>query len=59
MENYFDNSSRWVFDSEGNYLHSKRTIHNPNIQREGIFFSDSIKDEDEYLEYLYKKENKL
>ena len=46
MENYYDNSSRWVFDSDGNYLHSKRKTYNPNLHREGIFFSDSKKEED-------------
>ena len=56
MENYYDNSSRWVFDSDGNYLHSKRTNYNPNILREGYFFSDVKTDEEEYL---YRKENKL
>ena len=50
MENYYDNSSRWVFDSDGNYLHSKRNTYNPNLYREGIFFSHSKKEEDEYLD---------
>ena len=39
MENYYNNSSRWVFDSDGNYLHSKRGTYNPNIERDGIFFT--------------------
>ena len=56
MENYYDNSSRWVFDSDGNYLHSKRTNNNPNTIREGYFFSDVKTDEEEYL---YRKGNKL
>ena len=38
MENYYNNSSRWEFDSDGNYLHSKRTNNNPNTIREGYLF---------------------
>ncbi len=37
MENYYNNSSRWVFDSDGNYLHSKRNTYNPNLHREILF----------------------
>ena len=59
MENYYDNSSRWVFDSDGNYLHSKRNTYNTNLHREGIFFTNTEKEKEEYLEYLYRKENKL
>ena len=59
MENYFDNSHRWVFDRDGNYLHSKRKTLNPNIERDGIFISDTKKEQEEYFEYLYRKENKL
>ena len=59
MESYYNNSSRWVFDSDGNYLHSKRTNYNPNLHREGIFFTDTEKEKEEYLEYLYRKGNKL
>ena len=59
MENYYNNSSRWVFDSDGNYLHSKRNTHNTNLHREGIFFTDTEKEKEEYLEYLYRKGNKL
>ena len=59
MENYYNNTHRWVFDSDGNYLHSKRETYNPNIERDGIFFSDSKTEEEEYLEYLYRKGYKL
>ena len=59
MENYYNNSSRWVFDSDGNYLHSKRNTCNPNLHRESIFFTNTEKEKEEYLEYLYRKENKL
>lgn len=59
MENYYDNSQRWVFDSDGNFLHSKRNTNNPNIQRDGIFFSDENQTNEEYMEYLYKRENGL
>ena len=50
MENYYNNSSRWVFDSDGNYLHSKRNTYNPNLHREGIFFTDTEKEKEEYLD---------
>lgn len=59
MESYYDNSHRWVYDTNGNYLYSKRRTLNPNIEREGIFISDTKKEQKEYLEYLYRKENKL
>ena len=59
MESYHDNSHRWVYDTDGNYLYSKRRTLNPNIEREGIFISDTKKEQEEYLEYLYRKENKL
>ena len=59
MESYYDNSHRWVYDTDGNYLYSKRRTLNPNIEREGIFISDTKKEHEEYLEYLYRKENKL
>jgi hypothetical protein len=59
MESYYDNSHRWVYDTNGNYLYSKRRTLNPNIEREGIFISDTKKEQEEYLEYLYRKENKL
>ena len=58
MESYYDNSHRWVYDIDGNYLYSKRRTLNPN-EREGIFISDTKKEQEEYLEYLYRKENKL
>ncbi|MDB4773143.1 hypothetical protein OAG30_00160 [Flavobacteriaceae bacterium] len=59
MESYYDNSHRWVYDTDGNYLYSKRRTLNPNIEREGIFISDTKKEQEEYSEYLYRKENKL
>ena len=59
MESYYDNSHRGVYDTDGNYLYSKRRTLNPNIEREGIFISDTKKEQEEYLEYLYRKENKL
>ena len=58
MENYYDNSSNWVFDSDGNYLYSQRNNYNPNIEREGMFVTNTKKNKEEYLEYLYRKENK-
>jgi len=59
MESYYDNTHRWVFDSDGEFLHSKRRVFNPNIERDGIFISDTKKEQEEYFEYLYRKENKL
>jgi hypothetical protein len=59
MESYYDNSHRWVYDTDGNYLYSKRRTLNPNIERDGIFISDTKKEHEEYFEYLYRKENKL
>ena len=59
MESYYDNSHRWVYDTDGNYLHSKRRTLNPNIERDEIFISDTKKEQEEYFEYLYRKENKL
>jgi hypothetical protein len=56
MESYYDNSHRWVYDTDGNYLYSKRRTLNPNIERDGIFISDTKKEQEEYL---YRKENKL
>ena len=59
MENYYDNSHRWVHDSDGNYLYSTNEKFNPNIERDGMFVSNIKKEEEEYFEYLYRKENKL
>lgn len=59
MESYYDNSHRWVYDTDGNYLYSKRRTLNPNIERDGIFILDTKKEQEEYFEYLYRKENKL
>jgi len=55
MDNYYNNTHRWVFDTDGNFLHSKRMNYNPNTLRDGYFFSNNEEEE----EYLYKKENKL
>ena len=55
MENYYSNSQRWVFDSDGNYLHSKGDNYNPNIQREGYFFTNSELDESEWKRYLLER----
>ena len=38
-ENYYDRSSYWVLDSDGNYLYTKMNRSNPNIEREGYFYS--------------------
>ncbi len=59
MDNYYDKSNQWVHDSDGNYLYSKTTNYNPNIIREGMFVSNSKMDDEQYFEYLYRKENKL
>lgn len=57
MENYYDNSSRWVFDSDGNYLHSKRNTYEPHIQREGYFLIDTKVEESEWERYLLNENN--
>ena len=49
MENYYDKSNRWVYDTDGNFLHSKRMNYNPNIIREGMFFSNSKVDDEQYF----------
>ena len=41
MENYYDNSSNWVFDTDGNYLYTSRKKFNPHIERDGYFFSNT------------------
>ena len=55
MESYYDKSSRWVFDRDGNFLHSKRKSFNPNIERESYFFKNVEVDEEEYHRYLYER----
>ena len=57
MENYYDNSSRWVFDSDGNYLHSKSNTYEPHIHREGYFFIDTKVEESDWERYLIKENN--
>lgn len=55
MESYYDNSSNWVFDSDGNFLYSNRNDYNPSIEREGYFFKNVELDEEEYHRYLYER----
>lgn len=57
MSNYFDRSSNWVFDKEGNYLYTDFGGGNPNIIREGYFFCD-IEEQmnEEYRHYEEQKE---
>ena len=57
MDNYYDNSQRWVYDSDGNYLHSNRNESESNLQREGYFFSDVKMDKIEYERYLLERKN--
>ena len=57
MENYYDNSLRWVFDSDGNYLHSRRTTYEPHIHREGYFFIDTKVEESDWERYLLNENN--
>ena len=47
-DNYYDRTSNWVFDSDGNYLHSRRRNYEPHIEREGYFFHD-LREEEELL----------
>ena len=57
-EKYYDRSSNWVFDrGSGQYLYSRRSRHNPNIIREGYFYSNQKQlDEEEYIYYEQQKE---
>jgi hypothetical protein len=50
-DNYYDRSSRWVFDSDGNYLHSKRREFNPNVLSEGYLYSNEKEWERRFEEY--------
>ena len=56
-ENYYDRSSRWVFDSDGNYLHSKGSKFNPNIEREGYHYTNE-KEWEKRFEQHQKENNK-
>ena len=55
MENYYSNTHQWVFDSDGNYFHSKGSNYNPSLQREGYFYTNSELDESEYERYLLER----
>ena len=58
MSSYFDRSSNWVFDrGTGQYHYTKSSSHNPNIIREGYFFSNQQElDNEEYIYYEEQKE---
>ena len=56
-DNYYDNSSRWVFDSDGNFLHSKRREFNPSLERDG-YWNTNQKEWDEKHQ-LYREKNPI
>ena len=57
MSSYFDRSSSWVFDKEGNYLYTDSSNGNPNEIREGYFFYDYEEQmNEEYRHYEEQKE---
>lgn len=39
-DNYYDRSSRWRFDSDGNFLYSKRRNIDSNIERDGYWYTN-------------------
>ena len=51
-DNYYDRTSNWVFDSDGNYLYSKRGDFNPNIEREGYWYTNTKEWEKRYQDHL-------
>lgn len=56
MSSYFDRSSNWVFDKEGNYLYTDYSGGNPSVVRESYFFTDLEEQQNE--EYYYYEEQK-
>ena len=53
------NHDRRCYVSEDNFYIRDRKNNTPSyIQREGYFYSNQMEEENEYLEYLYRKENK-
>lgn len=57
-DNYYDRSSSWVYDSDGNYLHSKRSIINPNTEREGYWYTNPKEWDKRYQEHLKEESDK-
>lgn len=58
-DNYYDRSSSWVYDSDGNYLYSKRSDYNENIEREGYFYSDMKEWERRFEEHQKNLEERV
>lgn len=57
-ENYFNNRSNWVFDTDGNFLHSRRKKSNPFIERDGYFYTNEKEWDEEFEKHIKETENK-
>lgn len=56
-DNYYDNSSRWVFDSDGNFLHSKRREFNPSLERDGYFYTNEKEWDEKFEQHQLESKN--
>lgn len=56
-DNYYDNSSRWVFDSDGNFLHSKRIEFNPSLERDGYFYTNEKEWDEKFEQHQLESKN--
>ena len=56
-DNYYDNSSRWVFDSDGNFLHSKRGEFNPSLERDGYFYTNEKEWDEKFEQHQLESKN--
>lgn len=56
-DNYYDNSSRWVFDSDGNFLHSKRREFNPVLERDGYFYTNKKEWDEKFEQHQLESKN--
>lgn len=57
-DNYYDNSSNWVFDGDGNYLYTKRRGYDPNIERNGYWYTNQKEWDEKHQLYLREESNK-
>lgn len=56
-DNYYDNSLRWVFDSDGNFLHSKRREFNPSLERDGYFYTNEKEWDEKFEQHQLESKN--
>lgn len=56
-DNYYDRTSNWVFDSDGNYLHSRRRNYEPHIEREGYHYTNEKEWEERFEKYMKESKN--